>query len=97
MMRRNSTSRRVQALSSVSIRSDEIAATEMASLEVSRDGSREGGADMRKDAHGRQQTADSREFWTCGAAKSIAFRHRKVAVTEPECGARLEPVKTGPP
>src|ERR1700724_2014731 len=38
MMRRKNTSRRVQTFSSVSIRSDEIAATDMA---LSRDGSRD--------------------------------------------------------
>jgi hypothetical protein len=44
MMRRKKTSRRVHALSSVSVRSDEIAATDMA---LSRDGSRDGASDMR--------------------------------------------------
>src|ERR1700724_3740713 len=48
MMRRKNTSRRVQALSSDSIRSDEIAATDMA---LSRAGSRVGVSDMRIDAH----------------------------------------------
>src|SRR5450756_2473557 len=43
MMRRNSTSRRVHTLSSDSIRSDEIAATDMA---LSRDGSRDWVSDI---------------------------------------------------
>src|SRR5437763_1445714 len=43
MMRRNNTRRRVHKFSSVSIRSDEIAATDMA---LSREGSREGISDM---------------------------------------------------
>jgi hypothetical protein len=59
MMRKNNTSRRVQTLSSVSIRSDEIAATDiawslawsLASLAESRDGSREEVSDMRNGAH----------------------------------------------
>src|SRR3954447_2589293 len=49
MMRRNSTSRRVQTFSSDSIRSDDIAATEMA---WSRDASRDGVSDMRTAVHG---------------------------------------------
>src|ERR1700685_3420943 len=44
MMRRKNTSRRVHALSSDAVRSDEIAATDMA---LSRDGSRDGVSDMR--------------------------------------------------
>jgi hypothetical protein len=48
MMRRKKTSRRVQTLSSDSIRSDEIAATDMA---LSRELSREGVSDIQS-AHG---------------------------------------------
>src|ERR1700716_1521408 len=48
MMRRKNPSRRVRALSSDSIRSDEIAATDMA---LSREASREGVSDMRIDTH----------------------------------------------
>src|SRR5260221_6418046 len=51
MMRRNNTSRRVQTFSSDSIRSDEIAATDMA---LSRDWSRDGVSDMRRALHGRE-------------------------------------------
>src|SRR5712691_4566121 len=50
MMRRKNTSRRVHALSSDSIRSDEIAATDMA---LSRDWSRDGVSDMAKAVHDR--------------------------------------------
>src|SRR5258708_37531704 len=53
MMRRKNTSRRVHALSSVSIRSDEIAATDMA---LSRDWSRVGVSDMRIIVHDRERT-----------------------------------------
>jgi hypothetical protein len=50
MMRRNSTSRRVQALSSGSIRSDDIAATDIAlSLALSRPWSRAEVSDMEAD------------------------------------------------
>src|ERR1700736_3531175 len=49
MMRRNSTSRRVQTFSSDAIRSDDIAATEMA---LSRGASRDGVSDMRIAVHG---------------------------------------------
>src|SRR5258705_13922602 len=51
MMRRKNTSRRVHALSSDSIRSDEIAATDMA---LSRDWSRDGVSDMRIIVHDRE-------------------------------------------
>jgi putative sterol carrier protein len=51
MMRRKNTSRRVHALSSDSIRSDEIAATDMA---LSREGSRDGVSDMRRAVHDLQ-------------------------------------------
>src|ERR1700730_724228 len=54
MMRRKNTSRRVQALSSGSIRSDEIAATDMA---LSRDWSRDGVSDMGNAVHGRDEAS----------------------------------------
>ena len=68
MMRRNSTSRRVQTLSSDSGRSDEIAATDMAlSLALSRDGV----PDMRSRAASRVEISDMRPFWLLRPAKSI--------------------------
>jgi hypothetical protein len=51
MMRRKNTSRRVHALSSDSVRSEEIAATDMA---LSRGWSRDGVSDMRIGARWRQ-------------------------------------------
>src|ERR1700694_6311882 len=79
MTRRNSTSRRVQTLSSDSIRSDEIPATDMA---LSRDGSREGVSDIRI-AHEVVNTPpveDSYEdSWPLAAAKSIGLRQGKGA------------------
>src|SRR5579872_3237015 len=90
MMRRKNTSRRVQALSSDSIRSDEIAATVIA---LSRDGSRDGISDMPTALHGDGHGEDS---WPLGAAKSIGlmrFRHLrqvKAAVTKAMQGGRMK-------
>src|SRR5258708_37466382 len=52
MMRRKNATRRAHALSSVSIRSEEIAATDMA---LSRDWSRDGVSDMRIIVHDRER------------------------------------------
>src|SRR6476619_2225774 len=68
MMRRKNTRRRVQALSSDSIRSDEIAATEMA---LSRDGSRDGVSDMARAVHDRDLLFIALNSWALAAAKSI--------------------------
>src|SRR6202022_4519077 len=90
MTRRKSTSRRVQTLSSDSIRSDEIAATDMA---LSRDGSGEGGSEIRI-AHELVNTPpveDSYEdSWPLAAAKSIGLRQVKAAVTKALQNARDE-------
>jgi signal transduction histidine kinase len=67
-MRRKNTSRRVHALSSDSIRSDEIATTDMA---LSRDWSRDGVSDMRIAVHDLRDTPSSPDSWPLGAAKSI--------------------------
>src|SRR5712671_29692 len=71
MMRRKNTRRRVQALSSDSIRSDEIAATEMA---LSRDWSRDGVSDMAKAVHDRELFFMAGNSWALAAAKSIRTR-----------------------
>src|SRR5258705_12939869 len=63
MMRRKNTSRRVHAFSSVSIRSDEIAATDMA---LSRDAAWDIGIGDRD-----RERAFIENSWTLGAVKSI--------------------------
>jgi hypothetical protein len=66
MMRRKNTSRRVHALSSDSIRSDEIAATD---IELSRDCSREGTSDI----------GDVGDDWEIGFHRRfMASRHGKI-------------------
>src|SRR5664279_4579311 len=79
MTRRKNTSRRVQTLSSDSIRSDEIAATDMA---LSRDWSRDGVSDMRIDAHGTGGFPDSRSHDPLAAQNQLVLRQVKPAVTD---------------
>src|ERR1700738_5222052 len=67
MMRRNSTSRRVPTFPSVSTRSDEIAATDMA---ASRGWSRDAASDIGVGALDRER-AFIGHSWPLGAAKSI--------------------------
>src|SRR3984893_18877567 len=82
MMRRKNTSRRVQALSSGSIRSDEIAATDMA---LSRDWSRDGVSDMGNAVHGRDEAS---------MPGLMAPRRGKINPADVICG-RLRRVKGG--
>src|SRR5712671_6631677 len=91
MMRRKNTSRRVQALSSDSIRSDEIAATEMA---LSRDWSRDGVSDMAKAVHDRELFFMAGNSWALAAAKSI--RSREMAGKRFKLCGRSRPAVTQP-
>src|SRR6202011_1752400 len=86
MMRRKNTSRRVQALSSDSIRSDEIAATDMA---LSRDWSRDGVSDMRIDAHmpggcprrrSHDPPAGQNQLLLCGVSAAVTARTRGASI-----------------
>src|SRR6202035_1111737 len=83
MMRRNNTSRRVHTLSSDSIRSDEIAATDMA---LSRDWSRDGISDIGSSVHDRRIRLWI-EAWGIEACASggrlMTPRHGKI---NPHCG-----------
>src|SRR5260221_13918537 len=102
MMRRKNTSRRVHALSSVSIRSDEIAATDMA---LSRDWSRVGVSDMRIIVHDRERTffaethgpsarQNQRKLLKlCGRSRIREVSHAKAAVTQAIQGVKIG---TGP-
>src|SRR3981081_4375254 len=93
MMRRNSTSRRVHALSSGSIRSDEIAATDMA---LSRDWSRAELSDIRLylgiGAHvgvlGPERGAHRRSLGPPGRQNQLLLRQIRGAVTLPIQDAR---------
>src|SRR5436305_8202767 len=86
MMRRNSTSRRVHTLSPVSVRPDEIAATDSA---LSRGGwSRAGVSDMRLDAHARKYGHGASHGPSARENQSHA-PHREGAVTRRRRGARV--------
>src|SRR6266581_4552511 len=95
MMRRNSTRRRVHALPSGSIRSEEIAATDIAlslalSL-VSRDWSRAEVSDMRIGAHRPGICPHGGSLGPPGRQNQLLLGQIKVAVTGPAQGARTRP------
>src|ERR1700728_920886 len=93
MMRRKNTSRRVHALSSDALRSDEIAATDMA---LSRDGSRDGVSDMRIGARWPEECRHG-AVMTRRAAKINRPKGRsRFAVTAAPQDARLQSFKSRP-
>src|SRR5258708_39672116 len=112
MMRRKNTSRRVHELSSDSIRSDEIAATDMA---LSRDWSRDGVSDMRIIVHDREwafiasthgpsarQNQSSPEMARkllklCGRSRLREGRMPGRRGSRPYKGVRFEPVQSDLP
>src|SRR3981081_2866858 len=79
MMRKKNTRRRVHALSSDSIRSDEIAATDMA---LSRDWSRVGVSDMRIGAHMPGGRPHSRSHDPPAGQNQLGLGQVKAAVTQ---------------
>src|SRR3984893_16166912 len=85
MMRRNSTSRRVHALSSVSIRSDEIAATDMA---LSRIWSRDGVSDIRMAACDRKKRLHQGTHDPSARQNQSGLKQVKAAVTKALQSAR---------
>src|ERR1017187_11028504 len=89
MMRRKNTSRRVHALSSDSIRSDEIAATDMA---LSRDWSGDGFSDMRIGTQLPGECPHWRSHDPPARQNQLELRQVKAAVTEAMQSAR---VRTG--
>src|ERR1700733_14540940 len=86
MMRRKNTRRRVQALSSDSPRSDEIAATDMA---LSRVWSRDGVSDMRVAVHGRGSAVHRRVM----ASRLDKINWPKAAVTAAIRGGKVGTVQ----